>query len=65
MILIFNLPFVPAQIELRAGDVVGVAGNHWNGYNKGRNHRTNTVGLYPGYKMRDRWRIATFPIMQN
>ena len=52
-------------MELRAGDVVGVAGNHWNGYSKGRNHRTNKVGLYPGYKMRDRWRIATFPIMQN
>ena len=29
------------QISLEVGDVLGVAGNHWNGFNKGRNHRTN------------------------
>ena len=32
---------VPFQISLEVGDVLGVAGNHWNGFNKGRNHRTN------------------------
>ena len=29
------------QISLEVGDVLGVAGNHWNGFNKGRNHRNN------------------------
>ena len=29
------------QISLEVGDIVGVAGNHWDGFNKGRNHRTN------------------------
>ena len=28
------------QIELKPGDVLGVAGNHWDGSNKGRNHRS-------------------------
>ena len=32
---------VAFQISLEVGDVLGVAGNHWNGFNKGRNHRTN------------------------
>ena len=27
------------QVELKVGDVIGVAGNHWDGFNKGRNHR--------------------------
>ena len=24
------------EIDLRAGDTLGVAGNHWNGFNKAR-----------------------------
>jgi len=49
------------EIELRIGDVLGVAGNHWDGSNKGRNHRTNKIGLYPEYKTRERLRIVNFP----
>ena len=49
------------QIELKVGDVLGVAGNHWDGSNKGRNHRTNKVGLYPEFKTRERLRVVTFP----
>ena len=52
---------VVPQIELKVGDVVGVAGNHWDGTNKGRNHRTNKVGLYPEYKTRERLRVVSFP----
>ena len=43
------------------GDVIGVAGNHWDGYNKGRNHRTNRIGLYPEYKTEEQVRIVDFP----
>lgn len=41
----------PDQIDLEVGDTVGVAGNHWNGYSKGKNLRTNQVGLYPSFKV--------------
>jgi len=49
------------EIEIEVGDVLGVAGNHWNGFNKGRNHRTNRVGLYPEFKTREKLRIVDFP----
>ena len=32
------------EIELKIGDLVGLAGNHWDGYSKGKNHRTNAEG---------------------
>lgn len=49
------------EIELKVGDVIGVAGNHWNGFNKGRNHRTNRIGLYPQYKTREKVKSVDFP----
>ena len=50
------------EIELRVGDVVGIAGNHWNGFSKGKNRRTGRSGLYPSYKTRESWRIVDFPL---
>lgn len=49
------------EIDLKPGDVLGVAGNHWNGFNKGRNHRNNRVGLYPEYKTKEKLKIVKFP----
>lgn len=49
------------EIELRIGDVVGVAGNHWDGFNKGRNHRTNRIGLYPEYKTSEQIKVVDYP----
>ena len=49
------------EIALRKGDVVGVAGNHWNGVNKGKNKRTNRVGLYPEFKTKEKIKIVDFP----
>jgi len=49
------------ELDLDVGDVVGVAGNHWDGFNKGRNHRTNRVGLYPEYKTKEKLRVVKFP----
>jgi glycoprotein 6-alpha-L-fucosyltransferase len=34
------------EIELKKGDLIGLAGNHWDGYSKGRNHRTNMEGKH-------------------
>jgi glycoprotein 6-alpha-L-fucosyltransferase len=42
-----------SEIELKKGDVIGLAGNHWNGFSKGNNKRTNKIGLFPSFKVRD------------
>ena len=47
------------------GDVLGVAGNHWDGFNKGRNHRTNRVGLYPEFKTKEKLRVVQFPTYEK
>jgi len=49
------------ELDLQVGDTIGVAGNHWNGFNKGRNHRAGRIGLYPQYKTRERVKIVDFP----
>ena len=49
------------EIDLKVGDTIGVAGNHWNGFNKGRNHRSGQIGLYPQYKTREKIKIVDFP----
>ena len=49
------------EIDLNVGDIIGVAGNHWNGYNKGRNHANNRIGLYPEYKTKEKLKIVSFP----
>ncbi|GMT10728.1 hypothetical protein PFISCL1PPCAC_2025 [Pristionchus fissidentatus] len=53
----------PNEIDLEVGDVIGIAGNHWDGFSKGTNRRTNQVGLYPSYKVRENWRIVDFPAL--
>jgi len=53
------------EIELEVGDVLGVAGNHWDGFNKGRNHRTNRVGLYPEFKTKEKLRVVQFPTYEK
>ena len=49
------------EIELKPGDTLGVAGNHWDGYSKGLNKRTGLTGLYPSYKVQDKVDIVKFP----
>jgi len=49
------------QIDLSVGDLIGIAGNHWNGFSKGTNRRTQRMGLFPSYKAREHWRLVDFP----
>ncbi|KAG7177849.1 Alpha-(1 6)-fucosyltransferase-like 4 [Homarus americanus] len=49
------------EMTLKVGDIVGIAGNHWDGYSKGVNRRTRQNGLYPSYKMEEAISIADFP----
>ncbi|KAJ8869550.1 hypothetical protein PR048_028541 [Dryococelus australis] len=51
----------PREIDLERGDVVGVAGNHWDGYSKGKSMRTNRVGLYPSFKVMEKVHAVDFP----
>ncbi|XP_038075325.1 alpha-(1,6)-fucosyltransferase-like [Patiria miniata] len=51
------------EIALGPGDTVGVAGNHWDGYSKGRNHRLRgrSSGLYPSYKVEEIVEVVRMP----
>uniref|UniRef100_H2ZNX0 Alpha-(1,6)-fucosyltransferase n=1 Tax=Ciona savignyi TaxID=51511 RepID=H2ZNX0_CIOSA len=49
------------EIQLKVGDVVGIAGNHWDGYSKGTNRRTHQTGLYPSYKTIEKFPLVKYP----
>lgn len=55
----------PDQINLREGDLVGIAGNHWNGFSKGKNERTHQLGLFPSFKVNDKVEEADFPTYKH
>nr|CAG4648559.1 EOG090X03KK [Polyphemus pediculus] len=52
----------PGEISMEVGDVLGIAGNHWDGYSKGVNERSKQSGLYPSFKASDRYNIVDFPL---
>uniref|UniRef100_A0AC35TIC5 SH3 domain-containing protein n=1 Tax=Rhabditophanes sp. KR3021 TaxID=114890 RepID=A0AC35TIC5_9BILA len=47
----------PGHITLKKGDLIGIAGNHWDGYSKGT-LRTGSYqeGLFPSYKVEEKWK---------
>ncbi|KFM57890.1 Alpha-(1,6)-fucosyltransferase, partial [Stegodyphus mimosarum] len=49
------------EISLVKGDIVGIAGNHWDGFSKGINRRTKKSGLYPSYKTVEKIELVDFP----
>lgn len=49
------------EMTVAVGDLIGVAGNHWNGFSKGRNLRTNQIAFYPSFKVKDKIQTAKFP----
>ncbi|XP_052009724.1 alpha-(1,6)-fucosyltransferase-like [Xyrauchen texanus] len=49
------------DIPLEPGDVIGVAGNHWDGYSKGINRKTGRTGLYPSYKVKEKIETVKYP----
>lgn len=54
-------PMRAGEMNILVGDIIDVAGNHWNGFSKGRNLRTNQVALYPTFKTKDKIQTAKFP----
>lgn len=51
----------PGEISFELGDVLGIAGNHWDGFSKGVNERTKQAGLYPSFKAIDKYHIVDLP----
>lgn len=49
--IIPHKPKSPLEMDLRIGDKIEVAGNHWDGYSKGTNLRTKKTLLYPTFKV--------------
>ncbi|XP_052106129.1 alpha-(1,6)-fucosyltransferase-like [Mytilus californianus] len=50
------------EIDLEPGDLIGIAGNHWDGFSKGLNRRTGKTGLYPSYKTKDHVTTSKMPL---
>ncbi|CAG4961602.1 unnamed protein product [Colias eurytheme] len=59
--LLPHVPSEPNEIALQEGDLIGIAGNHWNGFGRGTNKRTNQNGLIPWYKTADHLVLYPFP----
>ncbi|KAM9554011.1 alpha-(1,6)-fucosyltransferase-like isoform 1-T2 [Salvelinus alpinus] len=54
-------PRSPEDVPLEPGDVIGVAGNHWDGYSKGVNRKMGRTGLYPSYKVKEKIETVKYP----
>ncbi|CAB1343076.1 unnamed protein product [Coregonus sp. 'balchen'] len=54
-------PRSPEDIPLEPGDIIGVAGNHWDGYSKGVNRKMGRTGLYPSYKVKEKIETVKYP----
>ena len=54
-----------SEVTLRVGDVVGIAGNHWDGWGKGKHHRSGVTGLFPAYKVEDVHDVVDFPTYED
>lgn len=54
-------PRTKEEIPMEPGDIIGVAGNHWNGYSKGVNRKLGKTGLYPSYKVREKIETVKYP----
>lgn len=53
------------EVHMKVGDLVGVAGNHWDGFSKGKNTRTNQIGLFPSFKVVDKVETVQLPTYPN
>ena len=53
------------EIELVIGDIIGIAGNHWDGFSKGTNRRTGKTGLYPSYKTVEIYPRVKYPTYRD
>ncbi|CAI6347476.1 unnamed protein product [Macrosiphum euphorbiae] len=55
----------PEEMDLEVGDEIEVAGNHWDGYSKGKNLRTKKTNLYPTFKVTRKIEVLPFASYPN
>ena len=48
------------EIDLKVGDELAIAGNHWDGYSKAFSHRMRMEGTFPSFKVEEVINIADF-----
>ncbi|MEE6492092.1 hypothetical protein FKM82_016468 [Ascaphus truei] len=53
------------EIPMEPGDIIGVAGNHWDGYSKGINRKLGRTGLYPSYKVKEKIENVKYPTYEE
>lgn len=41
----------PNEISFAVGDLLGIAGNHWDGYTMAEHRKTDSKGLFPSFKV--------------
>ncbi|CAH0387109.1 unnamed protein product [Bemisia tabaci] len=52
----------PQEMNLKVGDILTIAGNHWDGYSKGSNLRSQVyASLFPSFKVQPKVETADFP----
>ncbi|XP_068159454.1 alpha-(1,6)-fucosyltransferase [Drosophila tropicalis] len=61
-VVIAHKPRTHEDLQLKVGDLVSVAGNHWDGNSKGKNTRTNLGGLFPSFKVEEKVDTAKLPL---
>lgn len=49
------------DISLNQGDLLKIAGNHWDGFSKATNKRNMREGLFPSYLVEKYVHIVDFP----
>ena len=53
------------ELSFEVGDVIGIAGNHWDGQSKGTRKKTMKVGLYPSHKLKKIYQIVETPLYSD
>uniref|UniRef100_A0A0N5BD57 Alpha-(1,6)-fucosyltransferase n=1 Tax=Strongyloides papillosus TaxID=174720 RepID=A0A0N5BD57_STREA len=54
------------EISFEKNSLVGIAGNHWNGWSKGALVSGNReTGLFPSYKVVEDWKTAEMPVFKG
>lgn len=60
-VVIAHKPRNHDEIHMKPGDLVGVAGNHWDGFSRGTNRRTTQFGIFPSFKVNDKVETVELP----
>ena len=51
----------PGEISLQPGDLLNIAGNHWDGYTKATTKVNWRTGLFPSYLVEKFVHVVDFP----